>query len=94
MSRDSIIAEINQERDAQDAMYGGIESDMRHSHNDWVAILVRQLGLAASDQAAIDPVRWRRQMVRLAAAAVAALESHDRPPGREAVAGDHERSGF
>jgi hypothetical protein len=73
-----IVAEVIGERERQDAQWGGPEHDDRHLANDWVAIIVRHLGLAADDAAATDPERFRRQLVRVAAVAVAALESFDR----------------
>jgi hypothetical protein len=76
--RDGIFAEIDQERKTQDELWGGSDFDGRHRPNDWIAILCRQLGLAASDGGKIDVYRYRRQLVRLASTAVAALESLDR----------------
>jgi hypothetical protein len=49
------------------------------------------LGLSMDDAGGLTPARYRRQLVRVAAVAVAALESHDRVTGRQVVAGDHER---
>jgi hypothetical protein len=76
--RDGIYREIDQERKTQDDLWGGSACDDRHRPNDWIAILCRQLGLAASDAGKIDLFRYRRQLVRLASTAVAALESLDR----------------
>ncbi len=95
MSRDSIFSEITQERDAQDVLYGGAAHDDRHGPFTWIALLTRHLGLAVDDGGNDSQERFRRQMLRVAALAVAALESHDRLTGCEQVAGDHERgSGF
>lgn len=88
--RASILAEVSAERDRQDGMFGGAGHDDTHSATDWVSILVRHLGLAVDDGspagvclmtdhcAGADPVRYRRQMVRVAAIAVAAVETFDR----------------
>lgn len=90
MSRDSIFVEVAAERARQDGLFGGPEHDDAHSATDWVAILVRHVGLAVDDGspagiclldnpvAGHDPARYRRQMVRVAAVAIAALETFDR----------------
>lgn len=96
MSRESILAEVSAERERQDSLFGGACHDDTHSATDWVAILIRHLGLAVDDGspagvcfmndhcAGADPARYRRQMVRVAAVAVAALETFDRKVGQEA----------
>ena len=73
-----VYDEVLAERCAQDAEHGGPETDDRHSLNDWIAIAARHLGLATNDKAVETPSRFRRQMIRLAALAVAAVESFDR----------------
>lgn len=90
MSRESILTEVSAERDRQDGMFGGATHDDTHTATDWVSILVRHLGLAVDDGspagvclmndhvAGADPKRYRRQMVRVAAIAVAAVEVWDR----------------
>lgn len=90
MSRESILAEVSAERNRQDGLFGGAAHDDAHSAADWVSIIVRHLGLAVDDGspagvcmmndhcAGADPVRYRRQLVRVAAVAVAALEVFDR----------------
>ncbi len=85
MTRERIIREINEERDAQDLLWGGPARDDLHTPKDWMWMLVRHLGLACDDSAGLTPDRYRRQLVRVAALAVAALESHDRLEGREDV---------
>jgi hypothetical protein len=95
MTRERIYGEITTERQCQDARWGGPECDDALSVNDWVAVLARHLGLAASDNGQVDALRYRKQLVRVAATAVAALESFDRVTGREHVAGEHRQgSGF
>lgn len=78
MSQESILDEVRQERALQDRLFGGADHDDRHMPNEWIAILTRHLGLAAGDAADIDPARFRRQMVRIAALGVAAVEAMDR----------------
>lgn len=48
----------------------------------WVALLTRHAGLAVDDGGGVPPERFRRQMVRCAALALAALESLERRGGR------------
>jgi hypothetical protein len=77
VTRQSILAEVSAERDRQDRDYGARHDDGLQ-RNDWSAIAARHLGLASSDGAETDADRWRRQLIRLAAVAVAAIESADR----------------
>ncbi len=74
----SLCYEIEQERYRQDKQWGGSNHDDKHGENDWLVILMRHLGLAANDEAEEVPERFRRQLVRVAAIALAALESYDR----------------
>jgi hypothetical protein len=85
--QEAVLAEIVLERLEQDAQWGGPGHDDQHDVNCWIAILARHVGLAANDEAATDLARFRRQMVRVAAVAVAAVESLDRKAAR--VAGAH-----
>jgi hypothetical protein len=80
MSIGKILTEITAERHAQDALWGGPGHDDGHSPSDWIALLARHLGLAVDDGTPnrSDPERRRKQLVRLAALAVAAIEAHDR----------------
>lgn len=78
MSQESVLAEVVAERQEQDRLWGGPNHDDGHDCNDWIAILVRHLGLAANDEGAECVQRFRRQMIRVAAVAVAVVESFDR----------------
>ncbi len=71
-----IFGEIREEREKQDEKWGGPSHDDGHTSHDWVAYVTRHLGKA---------VMWpwerevfRKQMVRVAALAVAAVEWCDR----------------
>ena len=93
-AREYLFSEINVERQMQDALWGGPQNDDQHSARDWVAILCRHVGLSMDDgQIPVDSVRFRRQMVRVAALAVAAIESIDRRYPREKVADHISREG-
>jgi hypothetical protein len=74
--RESIYAEIDQERAAQDAEWGGAEHDDSHGAVDWAAFIRKHLSKAF--QLPLERATFRRQMVRIAALAVAAVEWHDR----------------
>lgn len=96
MTRERIYGEITTERMAQDALGYGPEHDDHHTSFEWVALIARHAGLGIEEGArGVDAVRFRRQMVRVAALAVAAVESLDRQAGREAVAGEYRQgSGY
>lgn len=76
--RELVFDEIIRERMSQDAEHGGPPHDDSLSENEWIAILARHVGLAAGDKAEVNAARFRRQMIRVAACAVAAVESFDR----------------
>ncbi len=89
--RDKIIKEILKERETQIKDRGFTEDsdDLRHGPNEWIAMLARQVGLAGNDgDQEFDGVRFRRQMIRTAAMALAAIESFDRKSQK--VAGKYE----
>jgi len=88
--RQAIFREIETERQCQDATHGGPPHDDTLHANDWLAIVMRHLGLAAGDEAIIDAARYRKQLVRVAAVAVAAVESLDRRTGAAKVAGKYQ----
>jgi hypothetical protein len=69
-----ILAEIAAERAAQDEKHGGIEHDQERSPTDWVRLIAQHAGYGISPFTA---ARFRAQMVRVAALAVAAIEVLD-----------------
>lgn len=101
-SRTLVMAEICAERARQDGLWGGAEHDDRHSLERWLVILVRHVGLACWDgspddvchkserTAKYDPARYRRELVEVAAVAVAALEAFDRRRAQQAAAQEEE----
>ena len=90
----SVYDEIREEREEQDAQWGGAEHDDEHTRIDWIRFIAEHLGKALGGRVeVIDEVHWftatisgsvgamsefRRQMIRVAALAVAAVESLDR----------------
>jgi hypothetical protein len=67
-----IWEEVLKERSRQSTKYGGNAHDDGHSVNDWVAYIAYHAGLASYK------ADFRKQMVRVAALAVAAIECFDR----------------
>jgi hypothetical protein len=81
--RELILSEILEERTLQESRHRRV--DPFHEASAWIALISRHAGLAIGDGAVMDdPVRFRRQMVRVASLALAAIELHDAkyPPSR------------
>lgn len=75
-----VFKDVVEERHRQDAKWGGPNHDDEHDPRVWVAVIVEHLGRAVRDDTRprSDRTRYRQGMVRVAALAVAAIESHDR----------------
>ncbi len=71
-----VYDDIKNERAAQDRKWGGSGHDDRHNSHDWIAFIVQHTGKAV--RWPFDIFKFRRQMVRVAALAVAAIEWSDR----------------
>lgn len=71
--------EIAEERERQDAKWGGADHDDGHAPADWRAFIEKKLAQANAEP--ISPVEYRRRMIQVAALAVAAIESNDRRMG-------------
>ena len=84
--RSDIPGKIEQERKAQDEKWGGPEHDDTHSVWDWICYIHGHAraagsmlrGVPPADEVAASLQHFRYQMVRVAALAVAAIESVDR----------------
>lgn len=76
MSKQDIWRGILQERERQDLKWGGPKHDDKHGLHDWVAFIIKHLGKAVTWP--INRSVFRRQMIRVAALAIAALEWLDR----------------
>lgn len=72
--RDIIILEIKAERATQDAQWGGPDHDDEHGPDEFVTFIEHQI--ARSDRGRGPDARER--LVKIAALAVAAVESYDR----------------
>jgi len=71
---DRIIAEIKAERAAQDAQWGGADHDDRHGMEEFAEFIDGQLTKCAHGRG-LDS---RERFIKIAALALAAVESHDR----------------
>ena len=71
--------DIREERAKQDQKWGGASHDDRHGVVDWVSYITHHAVSALADA---NLFTFRRQMVRVAALAVAAIESADRADER------------
>ena len=72
----SVLTEVFHERRKQDLKWGGPEHDNEHNSHDWIAYIMRHAG-----RAVVWPwnkATFRKQMIRVAALAVAAVEWCDR----------------
>jgi len=74
------IGEVINERDRQDRKWG----IQNHSPMMWLCILSEEVGEASKAVLENDPEGYRKEMVQVAAVAVAALESFDRLKFKEA----------
>lgn len=70
-----VLADVQTERARQDAQWGGADHDDEHHAVDWLIYIDKQFGGA---QAAMVGTEYRAHMIKIAALAVAAVESHDR----------------
>ncbi len=79
---DKIFEDVLEERKIQDDEWGGPNHDDIHSSHDWVAFITKHLGKAVMWP--FNGAGFRRQMVRVAALAVAAIAWHDRKEENDA----------
>lgn len=87
----AVLACVATERNRQDLRWGGPEHDDRHDVSDWIFYLRTQLSnLAYASEKAMDDEAYEASvrfiLVKIAALAVAAIESHDRLIARLAEA--------
>jgi len=73
MSTQSVLNEVAQERERQINTYGW--DDSLNSKNDWAAYVTTYAGRARDERIGED---FRRNMIKVAALAVAAIEACDR----------------
>jgi hypothetical protein len=78
-----VLLDLLKERDAQDAEWGGPAHDDGHSAYDWFHYIDRQIQKAEIERNVArekgEPwLTYRARLIKVAALAVAAIESHDR----------------
>lgn len=76
--RSQIYFEVENERQAQDIEWGGPEHDDKHDGSDWLSFIGKHMTRVGSQEADRSMPIFRKQMVRVAALAVAAIEWFDR----------------
>ncbi len=78
MNRWPVYSAIEKEREAQDAKWGGPEQDDKHGLVTWNSLVRLHNGGAVERLREGSPATWRKEMVQVAALAVAAVEAYDR----------------
>lgn len=75
-----VFSDIRYERERQDAQWGGPEHDDEHDPKDWLHFIDKQTiaGVFDVELGEQEPGSYRMRLVKIAALAVAAIESHDR----------------
>lgn len=79
MSVTSVLTEVMHERDRQDDKWG----EQNHAPLLWLAILGEEFGEVAKAAVESKPDQYRRELIEVAAVAVAAIESFDRAKSNE-----------
>ena len=72
------LTDISDERDAQDAKHGGPDFDDHNSATNWITYIGRHRIKARNAIARHADQAYEKQLIRIAALAIAALESHRR----------------
>jgi hypothetical protein len=78
MAMDQIFSDIRDERVAQDQQWGGPSVDDTRTLLEWAQYIFKQTARAMKEWNVGDPAVARACMVKVAALAVAAIESMDR----------------
>ena len=73
-----VLRDVLDERRRQDAQWGGPEHDDEHVASDWLTYIRHQADHAKVQARVDNPAGYRERLVKIAALAVAAIESHDR----------------
>lgn len=73
-----VLAEVAAERARQDEQWGGPAHDDQHHETEWYGYRAQFENLALSDRAALTPGLQRESLMKIAALAVAQIESIDR----------------
>ena len=73
MSQEKVLAEVKAERDKQDSKWGV----QRHGPDGWLAILTEEVGEVAKSVLEGNGLHYRKELIQVAAVAVAAIECFD-----------------
>lgn len=90
-NQEKIIEEMLAEREYQDNRWGGPGHDDRHGSHDWIAYLTKHIGKAVMWP--WDGPKFRIQMIKIGALAIAAAEWYDRHTQRIDNAQDNQKKG-
>ena len=85
-ARSGIYAQVQAERERQDAKWGGPDHDANHTAGDWISFIAEHADKAL--RAEMGPIdgdadldEYRRRLIEVAALAVAAVEALDKQRG-------------
>lgn len=70
-----VLDEVKTERARQDSKWGGPDHDDAHTHQEFLGFIEKQKNLALQPD---DPQQPRTRLIKIAALAIAAVESLDR----------------
>lgn len=76
-----VLAEIVDERNRQDAKWGGVRHDDKHSPFEWVQWMRDYLAWARMMYSMDNAQKYRKRLLHVVALGVAAMCSHDRRTG-------------
>lgn len=77
-----VLAQLVAERERQDRQWGGPDHDDDHQAKDWLRFIREHADRATRALKGRDFDEYRKQLVEIAALAVAGIESNDRLGGR------------
>ncbi len=89
-ARGEVYRDVDDERERQDAKWGGPDHDDEHDVEDWVGYINDRTfeafdhwnALDSEEETDTDRADCRRKLIQVAALAIAAVESFDRKGGR------------
>lgn len=90
---DNVIPDICEERALQDEQWGGPKTDDTRNSAQWVEYIDHQLEYITASvqgQRQLNPGEFRERMVKVAALAIAAIQSYDRGGGTYASTAEAE----
>jgi len=70
---EQVLTDVRTERGRQEAEWGGQYTDDKNTQSDWLRLIEHQI-----HQARYHKAEFRERMIKIAALAVASVESYDR----------------